>query len=304
MQLVGATDDLRERRRARGNIGVYKDREELSLRGQFRRLRVWRTSVYGFSSAGSGVVGECSTSLHAAVTGTNTSTSTSGYGGYFTANASSGTRPSTGMHHRHERHQLRSRRLRGRRQRHRVSGIADSATGSTTGVSALASSPDGTALFAWNTATTGVTYGVMGVASSTSGYAGYFEGRGYFQDRVGIGLQQPAASLHVVGGGDLTLSGGGALILGQVASANLVMDPDEIQARNNGAAPASLYINANGGNVGINTNNAMGFSACGQWAGGEAGRGIVVDAVRRSAQEKREAADGLAGQGCRSNCGV
>jgi hypothetical protein len=101
-------------------------------------------------------------------------------------------------------------------------------------------------------------FGVYGENDIPGGYGGYFVGRGYFSDFVGLGIQQPSVPLQVAGGTDLTLSGGGNIVVGQIGAANLVMDNNEIQARANGNA-ASLYINANGGNVGIGTNNAQGF---------------------------------------------
>src|SRR5262249_1399139 len=45
----------------------------------------------------------------------------------------------------------------------------------------------------------------------------------------------------------------------QVNGPNVVIDNNEIMARNNGAA-ANLYLNVLGGNVGIGTNNPQGFT--------------------------------------------
>jgi hypothetical protein len=132
-----------------------------------------------------------------------------------------------------------------------------------------------------NTDATGTTYGVRGEASSTSGvgvygranggaqsfgvqgesvqgWGGFFIGKGYFSDFLGLGTTAPVVPLQVVGGSDLTLGGGGNIVIGQTSNNNLVMDNNEIQSRNNGNA-AALFINANGGNVGIGTNNAQGF---------------------------------------------
>ncbi len=243
-----------------GNIGVYGQN---TTSGSYGGCGYGATGVYGFSPTGSGVVGECASTLHAAVTGTNTTTSSSGYGGYFTVNASSGTAvygnaPATdGTNYGVVGYA-------GGISGTGISGIADSATGSTRHFGVVPSvgfqSRWGRRHFASEHRRHGASPlrrdGRGGF--TPNGYAGYFQGRGYFQDRVGVGLEQPAASLHVVGGSDLTLSGGGTLILGPVTSANLVMDPNEIQARNNGAA-SSLYINANGFNVGIGTGNAQGF---------------------------------------------
>ena len=69
---------------------------------------------------------------------------------------------------------------------------------------------------------------------------------------VGIGHNNPAAPLHVVGGSDVNLTGGGTLVLGAVSAGNVAMDGNEIQARNNSAA-STLFLNAGGGNVSIGT---------------------------------------------------
>ncbi len=68
---------------------------------------------------------------------------------------------------------------------------------------------------------------------------------------VGIGTTLPQAKLHIIGGSDVTLSGGGTIVAGAVNAANLAIDNNEIQARNNGAA-AKLLINNSGGDVSIN----------------------------------------------------
>ena len=69
---------------------------------------------------------------------------------------------------------------------------------------------------------------------------------------VGIGHTAPDAPLHVVGGTDAGLSGGGILLLGAVNAGNVAFDGNEIQARNNAAA-STLFLNAGGGNVSIGT---------------------------------------------------
>jgi hypothetical protein len=54
--------------------------------------------------------------------------------------------------------------------------------------------------------------------------------------------------VSIVGGTDTELTGGGFLVLGSVASANISIDNNEIEARNNGAA-ATLSINNDGGDT-------------------------------------------------------
>jgi hypothetical protein len=70
------------------------------------------------------------------------------------------------------------------------------------------------------------------------------------QGGVGIGNNNPQAPLHVNGGGDASLSGGGNIISGLVGGQNLVVDNNEIISRNNGAA-SDLILNFGSGNVGI-----------------------------------------------------
>jgi hypothetical protein len=69
-----------------------------------------------------------------------------------------------------------------------------------------------------------------------------------FGSNVGIGTGSPAAKLHITGGTDLSLTSGGYLINGSTSAANMVMDENEIQARNN-SGTATLYLNYGGGNV-------------------------------------------------------
>jgi hypothetical protein len=67
----------------------------------------------------------------------------------------------------------------------------------------------------------------------------------------GIGTSAPDVPLHVDGGSDASLtSGTGDMVVGSVASTNIVMDNNEIQARNNGA-PGGLFLQTAGGNVSI-----------------------------------------------------
>jgi hypothetical protein len=65
---------------------------------------------------------------------------------------------------------------------------------------------------------------------------------------VGIGTTSPGTKLHIEGGSDASLSGGGFLVTGSASSTNVVIDDNEIIARNNGSA-AKLYLNKGSGNV-------------------------------------------------------
>lgn len=75
--------------------------------------------------------------------------------------------------------------------------------------------------------------------------------------KIGIGTNDPRTRLHVVGGGDAGLSSStGYLVLGNIASANMVMDENEIIARDNGV-PQVLHLNADGGGVVMNAHSAV-----------------------------------------------
>ncbi len=64
--------------------------------------------------------------------------------------------------------------------------------------------------------------------------------------KVGVGTTAPATKLHINGGSDASFTNGsGYLVLGSETSTNVVIDNNEIIARNNGA-PSRLYLN-NGG---------------------------------------------------------
>jgi len=68
---------------------------------------------------------------------------------------------------------------------------------------------------------------------------------------VGIRTVAVDVPLHVGGGSDAGLTGGGYLVTGLIESTNLVLDDNEIVARNNGNV-AYLFVNRDGGNVIIN----------------------------------------------------
>jgi hypothetical protein len=65
---------------------------------------------------------------------------------------------------------------------------------------------------------------------------------------VGIGTTSPGTKLHIVGGDDASLTSNGYLMTGLVTSKNIIIDDNEIIARDNGNA-ARLYLNLGSGNV-------------------------------------------------------
>lgn len=65
---------------------------------------------------------------------------------------------------------------------------------------------------------------------------------------VGIGITSPSAKLHITGGTDAGLSTHGYIVNGPINGSNLVIDDNEILARNNGAA-STLFLNNDGGDV-------------------------------------------------------
>jgi len=72
-------------------------------------------------------------------------------------------------------------------------------------------------------------------------------------ERLGIGTFVPDVKLHVTGGTNASLSGGGSIVAGPLTASTLVIDNNEIMARNNGAA-GTLFLNDDGGDVSIGEN--------------------------------------------------
>lgn len=67
-------------------------------------------------------------------------------------------------------------------------------------------------------------------------------------NRIGISNINPQTKLHIEGGSDASLAGGGFLTMGAVTATNMHMDNNEIMVRNNGL-PAPLYLQNEGGDV-------------------------------------------------------
>lgn len=77
---------------------------------------------------------------------------------------------------------------------------------------------------------------------------------------IGIGTVIPQGKVHVEGGTDTSILGGGFLVLGPASGGNISIDNNEIMARNGGAA-SDLYVQNDGGNVliGLNGNGYVGI---------------------------------------------
>jgi hypothetical protein len=251
--------------------------------------------VHGFNPTGYGVNGETNGNGFAGVVGFNHATTGPAKGGYFSSNGgigvhgeSSATSGGTGVWGTATADDGVG-----------VYGQTYTRTGSCTAVYGRTDSSHGSGVVGFAFASAGENFGVYGETTSPQGFGGFFVGRGYFSDFVGLGTNTPAAPLQVVGGTDLTLTGGGNIIIGQTTGSNLVMDNNEVQARNN-QGTASLYINANGGSVGIGTNNAQGFQLAVNGNAAKPSRGLLVHVVGCPAQEKRAPADRLARQAART----
>ncbi len=74
-------------------------------------------------------------------------------------------------------------------------------------------------------------------------------------NKVGIGEFAPDVRLHIGGGSDVNPVSGGHLQIGTTIGSNIALDNEEIMARNNGAV-ATLRLNAEGGRVTINGQDA------------------------------------------------
>ena len=81
-----------------------------------------------------------------------------------------------------------------------VQGRNMATTGDSVGVSGMTESTEGMAVYARATADTGTTYGVYAEVDSPNGYAGHFDGKGYFSGFVGFGTP-PTCPVHAVRSG-------------------------------------------------------------------------------------------------------
>ena len=80
------------------------------------------------------------------------------------------------------------------------------------------------------------------------------------QDKIGIGTSTPEVILHVDDGTDASLAGGGYIMTNSSAAKNIVIDHDEIMARDNGST-STLYLQDSGGDLRIHSGLAETYEA-------------------------------------------
>ncbi len=138
-----------------------------------------------------------------------------------------------------------------------VFGQSTSHTGEAEGVMGVSMSPAGKGVLGYNSATSGNACGVYGETESPTGFAGYFIGRGYFSESVGLGVSNPTQALDVAGTIQTT---GFKLTTGPAAGYVLTSDAAGVASWQPAAAggvweSAGAGIYYDGGDVGIGTDS-------------------------------------------------
>ncbi len=145
-------------------------------------------AIYGrnteTTSASAGVYGESNSSRGYGVFGFTTSNTGNNYGVYGRTNSSIG---------------------RG------VYGRASLGSGLNYGVYGQSQSNSGTGVYGWASSNTGNTTGVLGRSDSPTGFAGRFQGRGYFSGYVGFGVLNPLYQVHAKRNSGTAIFGEGQL---------------------------------------------------------------------------------------------
>ena len=135
-------------------------------------------------------------------------------------------------------------------------GVYSSATGTAgTRIGVLGTASGGSINYGiWGLVNGGANhFGIYGQNTNLAGYAGYFDGRGlflhelrtndnlYVDDDLGVGTTTPTTKLQILGGADVSLTTNGFAQFGATTGWNLIMDDNEIMARNNGAGNDLLF---------------------------------------------------------------
>ena len=94
-----------------------------------------------------------------------------------------------------------------------------------------------------------------GLNFAETGIADY---RLYLDDggNVGIGTDDPLSKLHIIGGSDAGLSGDGYVMYGTKTGTNMVIDNNEIMARDDSHV-STLNLNYDGGHIGLGNSKSM-----------------------------------------------
>jgi hypothetical protein len=160
-----------------------------------------------------------------------------------------------------------------------VFGASRNTSGPGLGVYGISYGDGGTGLYGWAISPTGVTYGVYGTSSSPQGYAGYFDGRGYFSGNTGFGTTSPAyaidasgSALYVIRGTNSIDSNGAAAIFGHSTSAGSVaigVEGDCESTQGRGVFGAAR--NTSGVSIGVYGYTAAGAGSYGVFSGGNSG---------------------------------
>ncbi|MBN1426220.1 hypothetical protein JXA88_16845 [Candidatus Fermentibacteria bacterium] len=145
-----------------------------------------------------------------------------------------------------------------------VLGLSETTVGDAAGLMGLAYSQHGIGVVGHAEQGSGTNYGVVGVSDSPDGFGGYFEGKGHFSGRVGIGTTTPGSDLEISNTVEpiLTLRGlygdGSASIrmLEWTGSLGIRMRYDgvdgELQFKDNSTGTQIMTVER-GGNVGVGT---------------------------------------------------